>query len=106
VATIVAFRQAAADARILAAEMPGLSPEDLVALGSYEVAARVGSGAGGAVTVVTGTSAAPVPTTGQLAAIRAASARRYGSVPAPNQPAAEVSIEADGKSFRRSRRAS
>lgn len=45
-ATRIAFRQEADDARLLARDLPGVSPEELGDLGQYEVVARIGLGPG------------------------------------------------------------
>jgi hypothetical protein len=100
VATLLSFRAAAGDARTLAAEMPGLKPDDLVALGAFELAARLGTGAGGATTTVTGSAPPPLPRSGQLRAIRTASVAKYGSPLSERKPEARAA-EA---SFKRTRR--
>jgi hypothetical protein len=99
--TLLTFRASAAEARIRAAELPGLSAKDLIGLGPYEVAARIAGGEGSAGTVITGRTQPPGPETHQAAAIRAYSAERYGSAPAPD-PRDEAT---DVNSFRRVRRA-
>ena len=48
------------------------------ALKRFEVAARVSTGEGSAVAVMTGSSEPPAPVTGQAERIRALSAERYG----------------------------
>lgn len=82
-ATLISFRAGATEAATIARELPGISANDLMALGHFEVAARVGTGVGSAVSVVTGRTTPLPPVTGQAAAIRDRSARVYGSVPAP-----------------------
>jgi RecA/RadA recombinase len=82
VGSIVSFRASADEAARLAREMPGLSAEDLSALGAYEVAARVAAGTGTAVSVVTGRTEPLPATTGQQDRIRRNSAVRYGVDPA------------------------
>jgi hypothetical protein len=78
VATFVTFRAGATEVSRIARQLPGLSEADVAALGRFEVAARVGTGAGGAVAVMTGrTESLPEPT-GQANAIRDRSAERYG----------------------------
>jgi hypothetical protein len=52
-ATMITFRAGAKEAPRLAMEFPGLSAADLQALGRFEMAARVGTGSGSAVSVVT-----------------------------------------------------
>ncbi len=87
-ATMITFRAGATEAPRLAMELPGLSAADLQALGRFEVAARVGTGSGSAVSVVTGRTEPLGPPAGQAEAIRDASARRYGASPEPPAPAA------------------
>jgi hypothetical protein len=81
-ATVISFRAGATEASTIARELPGISVADLMALGQFEVAARVGVGAGSAVSVVTGRTEPLPPETGQAAAIRDRSAQTYGSAPA------------------------
>jgi len=85
-ATMISFRAGAKEAPRLSMEFPGLSVADLQALGRFEVAARVGTGSGSAVSVVTGRTEPLGPPAGQAEAIRDASARRYGASPAPAAP--------------------
>jgi hypothetical protein len=87
-ATLITFRAAATEAAGIARELPGISADDLMALGRFEVAARVGVGAGSAVSVVTGRTEPLPPETGGAADIRDRSARSYGSAPATPGPAA------------------
>ncbi len=82
-ATLVSFRAGAIEAATIARELPGISGDDLMALGRFEVAARVGTGTGSSVAVVTGRTE-PLPAkTGQGAAIRDRSALLFGSTPMP-----------------------
>ncbi len=81
-ATIVSFRAAATEAPTIARELPGISAADLMALGRFEVAARVGTGSGSAVAVVTGRTEPLPPETGQAEQVRDHSAAVYGSTPA------------------------
>ncbi|HYM46569.1 MAG TPA: hypothetical protein VES65_10495 [Solirubrobacteraceae bacterium] len=83
VASLITFRASAEEAPRIARQLPGLSAEDVMALGRFEVAARVGTGAGSSVVVVTGRTEPLPPITGQAEAIRDASAERYGSVLEP-----------------------
>ncbi len=87
VATFVAFRAGAMEASAIARQLPGLTEADVAALGRFEVAARVGTGSGGAVAVVTGRTEPLPPMTGEAEAIRERSAARYGTklepTPAP-----------------------
>lgn len=83
VATLVTFRASHGEAVRLARELPGLSAEDLQALGEFEVAARVATESrGSSVAVVTGRTEPPLPVTGQARQIRQRSAERYGVDPA------------------------
>jgi hypothetical protein len=93
-ATMITFRAGAKEAPGLASELPGVSAADLQNLGRFEVAARVGTGAGSSVSVVTGRTLPPPAATGQAAAIRDTSARAYGSSEEPVAPAAEPPAEA------------
>jgi hypothetical protein len=83
-ATLISFRAGATEAPTIARELPGISAADLMALPEFNVAARVGTGAGSAVSVVTGRTEPLPPVTGQAEAIRDRSARVYGS--APSEP--------------------
>jgi hypothetical protein len=100
-ATMITFRAGAKEAPRLAMELPGLNGADLQALGRFEVAARVASGSGSAVSVVTGRTEALGPPTGQAEAIRDASARCYGPSPEPAAPPpAPVEGAADDREVR------
>ncbi len=92
-ATLISFRAGAIEAVPIARELPGISPDDLMALGRFEVAARVGTGVGSAVSVVTGRTLPLPPVTGQAGAIRDRSARVYGS--APTSPATGQGEQSD-----------
>src|SRR5262249_55088363 len=61
--TLVAFRQNAADARLLAPELTGVSPEQLQNLGAYEIVMRLGLGPGDVTAPVTGRTLLPPPAT-------------------------------------------
>jgi hypothetical protein len=99
-ATLIAFRTGATEAPALARELPGISPEDLQALGAYEVCARVGVGGGSAVSVVTGRTEPLPPVTGQAKAIRDRSAREYGARPQPQPaPATDGSASVDDEAL-------
>jgi hypothetical protein len=82
-ATLVTFRAGAKESPGLASELPGLNANDLQALGRYEIAARVASGSGSAVSVVTGRTEPLPPATGLADSIRDRSAEVYGSAPEP-----------------------
>jgi hypothetical protein len=79
VATFITFRGPAEEAQRLARQLPGLDEADVMGLSRFEVAARVGTGSGSAVSVVTGRTEPLPPPTGQAQAIRDASAARYGT---------------------------
>ena len=79
VATFITFRATASEASRVARQLPGLNEADIVALGRFEIAARVGTGSGSAVSVVTGRTEPPPDVTGQAEAIRDRSAQRYGA---------------------------
>jgi hypothetical protein len=79
VATLITFRAGATEAPRLARELPGMSAADLQALGRFEVAARIGTGGGSSVRVVTGRTQPLPPETGQAEAIRDRTATDYGS---------------------------
>lgn len=80
--TLVAFRQNADDARLLARELEGVSEEDLQALGQFEVTARIGLGDGAIAPPATGITYPPSPATSDPTVVRKASAVRYGMEPA------------------------
>ncbi|HEY7829536.1 MAG TPA: hypothetical protein VIC06_03105 [Solirubrobacteraceae bacterium] len=82
-ATFITFRAPAEEATGVARQLPGLSPQDVQSLGRFEVAARIGTGIGSAVSVVTGRTESLPPETGQAERIRDHSALVYGS---PAQP--------------------
>jgi hypothetical protein len=81
VASFITFRAAAEEAQRLARQLPGLSDADVMALGRFEVAARIGTGLGSSVAVVTGRTEPLPPKTHQVDAIRRRSAEVYGSDP-------------------------
>lgn len=81
VATLITFRAGAEEAQRLARQLPGLTDADVMALGRFEVAARIGTGLGSAVSVATGRTEPLPPETGQAEAIRNRSAKLYGSDP-------------------------
>jgi hypothetical protein len=95
VATFVTFRAGATEASAVARQLPGLTEADVAALGRFEVAARVGTGSGGAVAVVTGRTEPLPPVTGQAEAIRERSAARYGTKLEPTPAAADEPDGAD-----------
>lgn len=80
-ATLVAFRQNADDAKLLARELPGVSAEELQALGRFEIAARIGIGPGDVSPPVTGRTMPPPESLSDPEAVRRESAARYGNDP-------------------------
>jgi hypothetical protein len=99
VASFITFRAGAEEAPRIARQLPGLTEADVVALARFEVAARIGTGIGSAVTVVTGRTQALPAETGIAASIRARSAERYGGdrEPAPVPVAPEQGREPGGE---------
>jgi hypothetical protein len=81
VATFITFRSAI-EAAAIARQLPGMKEGDIAALGRYEVAARVATGTGSAISVVTGRTEPLPELTGQAEAIRDRSAAVYGSLAA------------------------
>lgn len=80
-ATLVAFRQGADDARLLARELAPVSPQELQRLPAFEVVARIGLGPGDVAPAATGRTAPAAEPSGDAAAIRRRSAARYGVEP-------------------------
>jgi hypothetical protein len=82
VASLLTFRAAHDEATRIARELPGLSPQDVMSLGRFEVAARINAARrDSGVAVVTGRTE-PLPPAGHGAAvIRARSAEVYGVDP-------------------------
>ncbi|MGH2852713.1 MAG: type IV secretory system conjugative DNA transfer family protein [Solirubrobacteraceae bacterium] len=113
-ATLVAFRQNHDDAKLLAHELPGVTPEELQALGRFEVAARIGLGPGEVSAPVTGRTLPPPEPLSDPEEVRATSAARYGSDPQEIDAAllkrhglddqATAGLEADETPLRRRRR--
>jgi hypothetical protein len=103
-ATLITFRAGATEAATIARELPGISADDLMALGSFEVAARVGTGAGSAVSVVTGRTQPLPAVTGQATAIRDRSARQYGARPQPQPATTDTPADAEDESLGLERR--
>ena len=96
-ATLIAFRQNADDAKLLARELPGVTPEELQALGRFEIAARIGLGPGDVSPPVTGRTVAPPEPISDPEAVRRELAALHGRVirrrrrraagaPAPQRP--------------------
>jgi hypothetical protein len=80
-ATLVAFRQNHDDAKLLAGELPGVSAEELQALGRFEIAARIGLGPGDVSRPVSGRTLPPPEPISDAEEIRRESAGRYGRLP-------------------------
>lgn len=81
-ATLVAFRQTADDAELLARHLPGVTPDALQGLGPFEVIARIGLGPGDVTGPVTGCTL-PLPAgSSDPTELRRESAARYGTEPA------------------------
>lgn len=80
-ATLIAFRQNHDDAKLLARELPGVTPEELQALGRFEIAARIGLGPGDVSRPVTGRTLPPAEPISDPEAVRRESAARYGRDP-------------------------
>ena len=80
-ATLVAFRQTADDAELLARHLPGISAEGLQQLGQFEMLARIGLGPGEIAATASGRTLPPPRVTINPLAIRLASAERYGEDP-------------------------
>ncbi len=94
-ATFISWRAPAEEAAAIARQLPGLTPQDVQSLGRFEIAARVGTGTGSSVSVVTGRTE-PLPAkTDQAKAIRDRSARLYGSTQQP-QVRDEQSARSEG----------
>ncbi|HYM55252.1 MAG TPA: hypothetical protein VES97_07800 [Solirubrobacteraceae bacterium] len=113
-ATLIAFRQNHDDAKLLARELPGVSAEELQALGRFEIAARIGLGPGDVSAPVTGRTLPPPESVSHPEQVRRESAARYGSDPSDvdaalrerhglsDQPTADA--ESDEAPLRRRRR--
>ncbi|MGH2911017.1 MAG: type IV secretory system conjugative DNA transfer family protein [Solirubrobacteraceae bacterium] len=104
-ATFVTFRAPAEEATAIARQLPGLTPQDVQALGRFEVAARIGTGVGSAVSVVTGRTEPLPPATGQAGAIRDRSAALYGATSQPPAPGQSIETTSDETPLGRAGRA-
>lgn len=80
-ATLVAFRQNYDDAKLLSRELPGVTADELQALGRFEIAARIGLGPGDVSPPVTGRTLPPPEPISDPEEIRRESAARYGRNP-------------------------
>ena len=78
VATRLVFRQDADDARLLARDLRGITPEELGDLGAYEAVARIGLGPGDLAAPVTLKTEAPSKALSNSAELRESSAKRWG----------------------------
>jgi hypothetical protein len=103
-ATFITFRAVAKEAPALAAQVPPLSEADIIGLGRFEVAARIGTGTGSTVAVVTGRTRPLPPPTGKAEAIRDRSARLYGAVPHAKEHRQELPDQGDDGALGRTRR--
>jgi hypothetical protein len=80
VGSLITFTAGADEAARLARELPGLTAQDIMGLGRFEVASRIHTASGQA--IVTGHTTPLPPPAGHAAAIRACSALAYGTDPA------------------------
>lgn len=92
VGSLITFTAGAEEAARIARELPGLSAADIIALGRFEVAARIHTQTGA--TILTGHTEPLPPSAGQAALIRARSVERYGTDPAEVE--AELARRIDG----------
>jgi hypothetical protein len=76
------FRQASADARLLAPELRNVTPEALQDLAAFEAVFKIGLGPGDVAPPATGRTFPPSPPISDPELVRRASAARYGSDPA------------------------
>jgi hypothetical protein len=80
-ATLVAFRQTADDAELLARHLPGITGEGLQHLGVFEAIARIGVGPGDTAAPCSLRTLTPPPVISNPTGVRHASAERYGADP-------------------------
>jgi hypothetical protein len=97
VASLMTMRAGHDEATRIARELPGLSAQDVMSLGRFEVAARINAaGRDSGVAIVTGRTE-PLPPAGHgAAAIRARSAELYGCDPREVERELLRRIEGDG----------
>jgi hypothetical protein len=88
-ASFITFSAPPEDGAAIARQLPGLSAQDVESLGRFEVAARLATGTGRAVSVLTGRTEPLPPQTGQAEAIRDRSAKAYGAPAVPIVPHAQ-----------------
>ncbi len=81
-ASMVAFRQTADDAELLARHLSGITAEGLQSLGAFEMIARIGLGPGDVAAPTSGRTLPPPPITSDANVVRRVSAERYGADPA------------------------
>lgn len=81
-ASLVAFRQTADDAALLARDLSGVSAEQLQSLGRFEIVARIGLRAGEIATPVTAHTLPASAPISDPERVRETSAQRYGQDPA------------------------
>ena len=80
-ATLLALRQTADDAELLARQLPGVTAEGLQGLGAFEFIARIGLGAGEVSAPVSGRTLPPPAATSDPEQVRRLAAERYGADP-------------------------
>src|SRR5262249_45727374 len=78
-ATRIVFRQDADDARLLARDLPGITPEELGDLSAFEAVARIGLGPGDVAPLVTMKTTPLKRALCDPEELRRASAERYGT---------------------------
>lgn len=81
-ASVIAFRQSADDARLLARELEGVTAEELQRLEQFEAVVRIGLGPGDIAPPATGRTLPLPQATSDPEAIRRTSAERFGVMPA------------------------
>jgi hypothetical protein len=81
VASLITFSAGHDEATRIARELPGLSAQDVMSLGRFEVASRVPAGGDRGVAIVTGRTEPLPPASRQVDTIRARSAALYGRDP-------------------------
>jgi hypothetical protein len=80
-ATLIAFRQTADDAELLARHLPGVTPDGLQHLGPFEIVARIGLNHGDLTPPASARTLTPPPVTSNPIAIRHNSSQCYGADP-------------------------
>jgi hypothetical protein len=110
VGSLVSFRLGYDEATKVARDLPGLAAGDIQALRRFEVAARISTGTGSGVAVMTGRTEPLPAVTGQARRIRQTSAERYGqdveAIDAELRRHQEADAKVDEVAFGRKRRAS